>query len=220
MEKIVKHTLRDEVTKYLREAIIKGELKPGDRIVETKLANDLGVSQAPVREAIRELQMMGLLTISNFSGCSVKKITEKDIIDEYKLRALIESFAIKIAMDYFNEEKIEELKVIYKKMIKLSSQNDFFKYWEAEIEFHKYIVYTANMSNLTRIWEMVEAAQWTTITMEYSDIPIKDIAENHLHIIELIQERNVEGAVKEIKEHIEYYGYKVAKKIADKLPAE
>ena len=71
--------LHEEVSQYIKETILTGELKPGDRIVESRLAQELGVSQAPVREALRELEFRGLVEQKPFSGTYVKQVTVKEI---------------------------------------------------------------------------------------------------------------------------------------------
>ena len=85
---------REEIKEALMEAIVSGELAPGERIVETRWAKELGVSQSPIREAIRELEMIGLVENIPYKGCIVRKLTRKDIEDTYKVRIALETMAI------------------------------------------------------------------------------------------------------------------------------
>ena len=85
---------RDEIRNAIKKSIMLGELKPGDRIIETRWARELGVSQSPVREAIRELEMIGLVENIPYQGCFVRKVTKKDMKDSYKVRLYLEMLGI------------------------------------------------------------------------------------------------------------------------------
>ena len=89
MKTIKKKKLKDEVRISIQNAIINGELKPGDRIVETRLATDMGVSQAPVREALKELEHVGLIENRPYQGTYVKQLTTKELRDAYDARIIL-----------------------------------------------------------------------------------------------------------------------------------
>lgn len=91
------------------ETILTGELKPGDRIVESRLAQELGVSQAPVREALRELEFSGLVEQKPFSGTYVKQVTVKEIRQFYEVRAALERLGAECAAQRMNKEQYQEL---------------------------------------------------------------------------------------------------------------
>lgn len=91
--------LRDVVFRTLRRAILKGELKPGERLMEVQLANRLGVSRTPVREAIRKLELEGLVTMIPRRGAEVAEITEKNMRDVLEVRRALEELAVKIACE-------------------------------------------------------------------------------------------------------------------------
>ena len=98
--------LRDQVKKILCDAILKGELKPGERVVETRIARELSVSQAPVREAILELEQMGLIKIRPYQGAYVSKPSLKDYQEAYTLRAILECEAVQEACRVITEEGV------------------------------------------------------------------------------------------------------------------
>ena len=95
--------LHEEVSQYIKETILTGELKPGDRIVESRLAQELGVSQAPVREALRELEFSGLVEQKPFSGTYVKQVTVKEIRQFYEVRAALERLGAECAAQRMNK---------------------------------------------------------------------------------------------------------------------
>lgn len=102
--------LRDVVFNTLRQAILRGELKPGERLMEIQLANKLGVSRTPIREAIRKLELEGLVLMIPRKGAEVADITEKSLRDVLEVREALEELAVRLACDKIKEEEIEELK--------------------------------------------------------------------------------------------------------------
>ena len=113
--------LRDVVFNTLREAILRGDLKPGERLMELQLASSLGVSRTPIREAIRMLQQEGLAVTVPRKGAEVAKMTEKDMEDVLKIREALEILAVQLACDNIEneqlmllEEKVEKFRIVVK----------------------------------------------------------------------------------------------------------
>ena len=106
--------LRDVVFNTLRRAILKGELEPGERLMEIALANKLGVSRTPIREAIRKLELEGLVVMIPRKGAEVARITEKDLRDVLEVRTSLEKLAIELACDRITEDDIHDLKLACK----------------------------------------------------------------------------------------------------------
>ena len=101
--------LRDVVFNTLRQAILRGELKPGERLMEIQLANKLGVSRTPIREAIRKLELEGLVLMIPRKGAEVAEITEKNMRDVLEVRKALEELAVQLACEKITEEEIEEM---------------------------------------------------------------------------------------------------------------
>ena len=106
--------LRDVVFQTLRQAILKGELQPGERLMEIKLAERLGVSRTPIREAIRKLELEGLVVMVPRKGAAVANITEKDTKDVLEVRRTLEMFAVEVACERILPEQLERLKEVEK----------------------------------------------------------------------------------------------------------
>lgn len=102
--------LRDVVFNTLRQAILRGELKPGERLMEIQLANKLGVSRTPIREAIRKLELEGLVLMILRKGAEVAEITEKNMRDVLEVRKALEELAVQLACEKITDEEIEEMK--------------------------------------------------------------------------------------------------------------
>ena len=121
--------LRDVVFHTLREAILKGELKPGERLMELQLASKLGVSRTPIREAIRMLEQEGLAVTIPRRGAEVARMTEKDMKDVLQIREVLDELAVRLACDNITKEEIKELE---KQMTSKKSQKPT---WHSMIRF-------------------------------------------------------------------------------------
>ena len=128
--------LRDVVFNTLRQAILKGELKPGERLMEIQLANKLGVSRTPIREAIRKLELEGLVLMIPRKGAEVAEITEKNMLDVLEVRKALEELAAQLACERITEEGLAELKAAAKEFEQVLKTNDVTKIAEADVKFH------------------------------------------------------------------------------------
>ena len=115
--------LRDVVFNTLRQAILTGELKPGERLMEIHLANKLGVSRTPSREAIRKLELEGLVTMIPRRGAEVAEITEKSLKDVLEVRRALEELSMQLACERITKEQIEQLKTAAKEFEEGVSQH-------------------------------------------------------------------------------------------------
>ena len=124
--------LRDVVFKTLRQAILRGELKPGERLMEIKLANKLGVSRTPIREAIRKLELEGLVLMIPRRGAEVAEITEKSLNDVLEVRKALEELAVQLACERMDEEGLEALKKAAKEFEESLGSEDVTRIAEAD----------------------------------------------------------------------------------------
>lgn len=131
--------LRDVVFNTLREAILKGELKPGERLMELQLAAKLGVSRTPIREAIRMLEQEGLAVTIPRKGAEVAKMTEKDMEDVLQIREALDELAAKIACEQISEEQLEELVATMHEFEESTKTDNVKKIAEADVKFHDII---------------------------------------------------------------------------------
>ena len=125
--------LRDVVFKTLRQAILRGELKPGERLMEIKLANKLGVSRTPIREAIRKLELEGLVLMIPRRGAEVAEITEKSLNDVLEVRKALEELAVQLACERMDEEGLEALKKAAKEFEESLGSEDVTRIAEADV---------------------------------------------------------------------------------------
>ena len=134
--------LRDVVFNTLRQAILRGELKPGERLMEIQLANKLGVSRTPIREAIRKLELEGLVLMIPRKGAEVAEITEKNLRDVLEVRCALEELAVQLACDRMDEEGVRELRAAAETFESILNSDDITQIAQADVAFHD-IIYAA-----------------------------------------------------------------------------
>lgn len=143
--------LRDVVFLTLRQAILKGELQPGERLMEIQLANKLGVSRTPVREAIRKLQAEGLVLMIPRKGAEVADITEKSLTDVLEVRQALEKLAVQLACDKITAEEIEALEEAALDFRKIAAGDDVTATAEADVRFHDIIYLSTDNQKLVTL---------------------------------------------------------------------
>ena len=202
--KIEKRPLyREEIKATLMEAIASGELQPGDRIVETRWAKELGVSQSPIREAIRELEMVGLVENIPYKGCIVRKITTKDIVDTYRVRAALESMAICEAIHSEDKTFLEQMQEAMEGMLKSVAERNVKQFVEEDVRFHEAFVEHSENGVLKRLWEQCSIRDNTRISTLFSTEALTSLAERHQSIIDVIQAGDEERGKIEIARHFQ-----------------
>lgn len=206
--------LRDVVFNTLRHAILKGELEPGERLMEIALAQKLGVSRTPIREAIRKLELEGLVVMVPRKGAEVADITEKDLRDVLEVRTALEELSIELAMRNMTEKNFEELEAANVTFAKNSEGDDLIKIAESDVAFHE-IIYMATGNN--RLIQMINnlREQMYRYRLEY----IKDkssherLVAEHNRIIAAMKSGDISEAKAAIKLHVENQEENILKSI-------
>ena len=143
--------LRDVVFNTLRQAILKGELVAGERLMEKQLAERMGVSRTPVREAIRKLELEGLVVMIPRKGAEVAQITEKDIKDVLEVRGTLEALAVKLACEKMTEEEIQELIKVKEEFAEAAKNHNTESVIKKDVEFHDLIFHATDNEKLIQI---------------------------------------------------------------------
>jgi DNA-binding GntR family transcriptional regulator len=157
-------SLADRVTEQIRSAIVLGQLAPGEKLTETVLATQLGVSRSPVREALSRLEVMGLVKSStNYSAC-VWSPTEQDAEEIYCLKAALEIYACERALPNLTQEDFEQLEQEISKQESLIKLLDYVALVNSDRSFHELVVLRANSSRLLAFWDQL-ISQWEVLTM-------------------------------------------------------
>ena len=183
--------LRDVVFNTLRDAILRGELKPGERLMEMHLANKLGVSRTPIREAIRMLEQEGLAVTIPRKGAQVARMTEKDLQDVLEVRDALDELAVSSACAHITEEQMNELRETVKEFEKAIQSGDVRKMVRADEDFHNVIYRAADNPKLETIVKNLRE-QMYRYRYEYikDHTDYKQLVREHAEIIEGFERRD------------------------------
>ena len=196
--------LRDVVFNTLRQAILRGELKPGERLMEIQLANKLGVSRTPIREALRKLELEGLVNMVPRKGAEVADITEESLRDVLEVRKALEELSVQLACEKITEEEIEELKRVAERFKDTLNDQDVTKIAEADVAFHD-VIYTATDNQKLILLLNNLREQMYRYRVEYlkKEEAYPQLIAEHEELIDNISKRNKEEATRIMCEHID-----------------
>lgn len=196
--------LRDVVFNTLRKAILKGELKPGERLMEIALAERLGVSRTPVREAMRKLELEGLVVMIPRRGAQVANITEKDLNDVLEVRIALENLSIENACARMSEEQLAELKKAGRYFEETIKEGNLVKLAEADVAFHEVIYKASDNRRLNQVLNNLRE-QIYRYRVEYlkEEETRNVLVKEHEEIYEAIKNRDVKKAQEISFRHIE-----------------
>lgn len=212
-ETIKYYSLSDQICDLLRDSIIKGELKPGDRLLELEVAKSYNVSQAPVREALSRLRKEGFVIHRRHKGTFVSNFSKKNIDEIYSFREVMEPLAIARAIQNLNEEDLENLDHIYEEMLAAGKNNNLEVVRELDNAFHNYIYKLADHGFMYQVWEDLSAVSnriWYLTSQIYFD-RLDEIAELHKPILDALYERDAEKCVGAFNDHMKYVWGKILK---------
>lgn len=211
LDQINNKPLRERVVDALREAIISGDLKPGQTLVETELATRMGVSRAPLREALQILSGEGLVETAHYRGTTVRRLTKVDIEELYSLRAVLETFAIQRVMAQNPQEAALQLRQCYEQMLAAAESNDLKQVNLLDRAFHDTLIELSGHSLLMNTWSVVSMrVRQVMALLNRRNSNLKQIAYNHLPIIEAIEAEDAEKAVALIQKHVAASGELIA----------
>jgi DNA-binding GntR family transcriptional regulator len=194
--------LREQVKDVLLQRIASGELKPGERLVETRIAQELGTSQAPVREALRDLQLLRLVESEPFRGSRVRVFDEEELVEVYPVRAALEELAARLAAEKLDGD-VAALEVELEAMKEAVRREDTHALVDHDVAFHRLIVEAAGNSVLEQCWKSLGVESRITISLYGTYMDPTEAAERHGKMIDAIRERNPAAAAREARKHVE-----------------
>lgn len=195
--------LRDVVFNTLRRAILRGELKPGERLMEIRLANKLGVSRTPIREAIRKLELEGLVLMVPRKGAEVAEITEKNLRDVLEVRCALEELAVQLACDRIDPERMQQLLDAAAHFRDILGTADITELGEADEAFHDVIFRATDNRRLIQLLNNLRE-QMYRYRIEYLKKKecYPQLLEEHAAIIQAIREHDKAKATEITVQHI------------------
>ena len=201
--------LRDVVFQTLRGAILKGDLKPGERLMELQLASKLGVSRTPIREAIRMLEQEGLAVTIPRKGAEVAKMTEKDMEDVLQIRLSLEALAVRLSCENITPAALEDFE-------EKTKSGQFVEMAKADVKFHEILYKASNNPKLQQLLSNLRE-QMYRYRVEY----LKDAAiyprliEEHHRMYDALKEKDQKQAVAYVEKHLHNQAEAVKKIIRD-----
>ena len=196
--------LRDVVYNTLREAILKGELKPGERLMELQLASKLGVSRTPIREAIRMLELEGLAVTIPRKGAEVAKMTVKDMEDVLEVREALDELAAKIACNKITEEQLQILSKVKDAFEESTKTTDIKQIAMYDEKFHDVIYESTGNVRLVNLLNNLREQIYRYRVEYLKNVEVYPrLIEEHETILKALQDRNQELVVEAMRDHVE-----------------
>jgi DNA-binding GntR family transcriptional regulator len=200
--------LREEVKNVLLERILSGYYAPGERLVEIRIAQELGVSQAPVREALRDLESVRFVESIPFRGSRVREVSDAELIEVYPIRGALEEIAAREAAKRLKGD-VSALEAEVKAM---AEARDLREQVEHDVRFHQLIVEASGNSRLIEMWKSLQVETRTAITAMRTGLTPKEAAELHRPVVEALGRRDGRAAGRAIRSHVERFGKLLAGK--------
>ncbi|MDR1616305.1 MAG: GntR family transcriptional regulator [Syntrophomonadaceae bacterium] len=196
--------LRELVLDTLRAAIINGNLHPGERLMEIQLADELGVSRTPVREALRKLELEGFIVMTPRKGAYVVDMSLKDVVNVFEIRAALEGLAAALAAERITEEEIEYMEKLLAEKNEAVSQMDISRVISVDTRFHDALYAASRNDKLLGIVNNLrdQIQRFRTASLAYPGRMQQSLREHRL-ILEAIQSRNSELSRQAAQEHVE-----------------
>jgi DNA-binding GntR family transcriptional regulator len=194
--------LREQVKEVLLERILAHEYAPGDRLVETRIAQELGVSQAPVREALRELETLRFVESAPFKGAWVREVRDRELAEIYPIRAALEDVAARVAA----ERLVGKVAPLEREIRAMAKAKDLGKQVEHDVRFHKLIVEASGNARLIELWSSLQVDARTMITALRTRLDAVEVAKRHEPIVDALRRQDADAAGQEIRRHVEDFG--------------
>ena len=194
--------LREQIKDVILQRIVAGEYSPGARLVETRIAQEMGVSQAPVREALRDLEQLGCIVHEPFRGCSVRAFSAEDLLEAFPVRAALEALAARLAAERITEDELLHLAELLDRMRGAAQRGDAHDQSQANASFHATIVHAARNATLERQWSFLEPYSRTYLTVSQPGTDLLAMSERHVPILEALRARDAEAAGAAMHQHL------------------
>ena len=189
------------VKRLVLDRIVQGHYQPGERIVEFQLAKELGLSQSPVREGLRELAAVGIVTIHPRRGARVRLPSAKELADVSLVRAEVDALAARLAAERITDAGLDALEALVEEMLARLDALDFSGVTEADVRFHQLIAEASENHALQRAFDQLAPFARTFITLTLPDVDVRGIVLEHRPILEALRARDAERAAEAARAH-------------------
>ncbi len=197
-------TLRERIVEFIKDSIINGRLKPGERVPEHEIAESFGISRTPIREAFRQLESEGFITVVPRKGAVVSPITAKDVREFYAVKSLLDGYAARLACRKFTEKEIKRLKSLNQQMLRCAEKNDVSGFYRLDNQFHNVFLSTCGNDKLCQLAHQI-AEQFKRFRITALSMPgrMRTSITQHREIIEAFAQRNEDLVERLVRENAE-----------------
>lgn len=189
------------VKRIVLDRIVQGHYRPGERIVEFTLAKELGLSQSPVREGLRELAAVGIVTIHPRRGARVRLPSAKELADVSLVRAEVDALAARLAAGRVPDTTLDILGELIDLMLERLAAGDFSGVTEADVRFHHLIAEASENHALVRAFDQLAPFARTFITLTLPDVDVRGIVLEHRSILDALRDHDAERAAQAARAH-------------------
>jgi len=201
-EPLPRSSLRERIKDVMLQRIVSGDYAPGSRLVETRIAQEMGVSQASVREALRDLEHIGCVSYEPYRGCSVRLFSADELVEAFPVRAALESLAAELAGGAMTAAELAELDALYTAMLAAARAGDAHEQSRADAAFHGAIARGARNATLERQWTFLEPYSRTFITLSRPGTDLVALAQEHVPILDALRARDGKRAGQAMHRHL------------------
>jgi DNA-binding GntR family transcriptional regulator len=217
----LRSTLRKDVAEVLRQAIIDGSLPSGAELNQAQIAEKLGISRGPVREALGQLEQEGLIRNVPYKGVYVTELTDKTIEELYSIRSVLEIFALTRGMERLKPENLEHMRQIVEEMRKMARAQDAEQLVNLDLQFHQYIVEKADHELLMHLWKLLEIGVRRCLHQRHRIYrSLDEVIGSHPALVEAIIDNDQALASQILHDHIIEAGEQVVTYLRSQQAAE
>ena len=200
---LTRSVLADQVKERLLESILDGSYPPDSRIVETAVAKELGTSQAPVREALRGLEALGIVEITPFRGARVRRLDPEELLEAYVVRSAVEVLGARLAMARIGDDDVAELLAIGDAMQEAAKSGDRRGVATIDASLHEKLMQLSGNSTLLRVWRSLEPFSRTYITLVGPGSDPEWSAHLHDPMLDAVRDRDSNRLERAIERHFD-----------------
>jgi DNA-binding GntR family transcriptional regulator len=212
-------TLREKIVESMREAIIKGTLKAGERLAESDIAERFGISRTPVREAFRQLESEGFLVVAPRRGAVVSAITQKDVMEFYAIKGILEGYAARVATPKLRARDIKAMEELNNRLEEYANKNDAGECFRLHNQFHEVFVRACGNEKLYELVQnLVRRFQRFRLSLSITG-KLDESIEQHRAIVKAFASRNADLAERLVKENAVYGGETLIREVLDSQEA-
>lgn len=197
-------TLSRQIRDGLVRRIVSGELEPGERLVETRIAESYGTSQAPVREALRELEAIGMVETRPRRGTFVRHFIQQTLRESYVVRAALEEAATRLALPA-GSLPVDALRADVARMREAARQGDLQAVGTASVSFHRHVVEAGHNELLTHAWESLQIEARTAVTLLAVEPHLDEVADEHEELLAALLSGDLAKACQLTRDHQWHY---------------